>query len=182
MKRSSAWVLPFLWIICVPLLTVPPTALLMMQILEPIYFRAIGWVTFLPGACTEVGRLDLGGGVVFQKNCPMALVLLAHGFGVLNLVPALWLRSSSHLVKAAAAVATTFGAVRLIVPMLSYLAYSWESGLPTVAKVETFWLIFFYPRDMPPSLQSASMILWFVSVLATIPFGIWATRQEREKA
>ncbi len=155
--HSSRWYLPFLWIVFIPLVTVPSTAAITDRI-------AYG----LPGACQLTP-----GFFGATAECPQATILLMLTPGLLNLVPALWLRSHHSKMRLAASWASTLGAVRLIVPAAAVLTSA--SGASISQSVGPFGGWTGFPNaGYGPAFTSISLMLW----LATLP-ALWIVSRAR---
>jgi hypothetical protein len=161
MHEPDGWDLdrPFLlllWLVVVPILTVPLTQWGLFQLVHS-------------GACVTLQRPEPS---LFSSNyssgntyfgCPSPAGLAPLLPGLFNLLPALWLRSSRGVVRAAAALATGLGLVRLAVPAV---IAAWGSQhvqvyhLPQLGDVgyafvnDTSWTV--------------SLALWGVTVLALV--------------
>ncbi|OGO49921.1 MAG: hypothetical protein A2148_07755 [Chloroflexi bacterium RBG_16_68_14] len=104
-RRGPEWaLLPIAWAVLVPALTVP---------LQIAYLDRVA-----DGTCTEVPSANID--IVW--TCSTVDVLPTLLPGLLNVVPLLWLVSSRGDVRCAALAAAVFGAVRLLVPALFWLA------------------------------------------------------------
>jgi hypothetical protein len=109
--QSRLWPLPLLWIIVVPLVTVPGSLNLVQELK--------GW-----GGC------DWQGG---NFVCPVRVAVLTLAPGLLNLVPLLWLASPHPRVRRAALLATVLGASRLLMPIVLYVLSSGRGWSPCLA-------------------------------------------------
>ena len=161
-----------LWLVLVPIITVPSTLILTSLILHT-------------NACHVTP--DFFGG---QASCQVGLVLVALLPGLLNLAPTLWLRSTSSKTRFAAIAATSIGAIRLVVPAAilianasadpananygscggrcAHLWWGFQPAFPnsgTVGASEQF-----LGTGIDPSYEAVwiSLFLWFVTILALI--------------
>lgn len=124
------WLLPYLWLLFVPLLTVALTR----NSLSSLRYDSLD-----PGGpCTALGVVSEHQG---SWRCPVAVGLIAYAPGVLNMVPLLWLLSARPVVRGVATVAGLFGVARLLVPFAHargisgsladfYVAAFGETGAP----------------------------------------------------
>jgi hypothetical protein len=135
--QDRLWPLPLLWIIVVPLVTVP-------------------WSSALVEGLQGEGSCYWKGGNVV---CPVRVAVLTLAPGLLNLVPLVWLASPHPRVRRAALLATVLGASRLLVPIVVYVLSSWEGlvGMPGYGALGG------YQERSTPS-WGWSILLWFVSV------------------
>ncbi len=145
--RPYAW--PFLWILLIPIATVPWTEHLLSGLVDH-------------GSCVLVQECS-----VFEKSweCPVQNVLPTLLPGLLNLVPFLWLSSRQRGVRYAALVAGTLGAVRVAVLALIYVVEGSSVAMTSDYNVSTGFEI-----ATDSSTHAASRILWVVSLGAAIVF------------
>jgi hypothetical protein len=102
--------------------------------------------------------VDPGGVSIHNKwVCSARDVLPSLLPGLLNLGAGLWILSPQRSVRLAATLALILGAVRLVVPALTYIA------MDPVSIRTTFW-------PGPNLSMATSVILWFVSLGATMRF------------
>jgi hypothetical protein len=130
----NSWLWPLLWLLLVPLITVPLT------------LRLLGGLE----GCTALLHTPPPG-----YRCSTQAALLSLAPGLLNLLPALWLRSRDPSVRSAALLATALGAIRLAAPALMYLAQGTEVRIVN----GIVWL----PN---PNSTLVSLGLWIVSLCA----------------
>lgn len=160
----GSWILPLLWILVVPVLTVPLTHL--------------AWIDLVgSGACARLG--STGRSIASQTlwGCPLDRGLVALGPGILNLVPALWLVSYRPRVRAAAITASVLGAIRLIVPAANYAAVT----LHGAANITQGFTGTFPLGAAGGAVSGASLLLWLLSALA-VPVFAWSTKSLDSRA
>ena len=136
---------PLLWILFLPIITVPATL----------------WLT--PpggplGVCRNVER-DFIGGSAF---CPTGSLLLALSPGLLNLVPILWLSSRNQETRRAALAATILGGLRLVVPAVAVLASS------TDGYNRIIWGFTAGPNSDSPDVSMIGVFLWVVTLVTLV--------------
>ncbi len=102
------WPWAFLWLLVIPIITVPLTLVSMSSLSTS-------------GVCERVfvPREGYSGLFASDYSCPRVQSLLTHAPGLLNLVPAIWLTASTSRVRLIAALATGIGATRLAAPAVS---------------------------------------------------------------
>jgi hypothetical protein len=148
-RYLNTWKWPFAFVLSAPLITVPAT-LMMLQALSD--------------SCVGQAVLEL---VYLECSTPDVLKALLPG--LLNLLPLMWLRLGSRVVREAALVAGSCGMIRLAVVMASY-ALAGAAGsiqflsIPFVGTVPTSG-----PGD-PGGL------LWLLTLITMLCFG-WAKRR-----
>jgi len=146
---APRWYLPLLWILLIPIVTVPLTNVLADR------------AEYHSGFCSVYAGSYLLPGLGAHANCSTGLLLLLLSPGLLNLVPMWWLRSTHPRLRAAALWATVLGALRLIVPATAVIASPDDNPVDAVSGL-------FGPSDFVMSILTISLVLW----LATIP-AIW---------
>jgi len=146
---ASRWYLPLLWILLIPIVTVPLTNVLGDR------------AEYHSGFCSVNAGNYLLPGLGVYASCSTGLLLLLLSPGLLNLVPLWWLRSTHPKLRAAALWATVLGALRLIVPATAVIASPVDNPVDAVSGL-------FGPSDFVLSILTVSLVLW----LATIP-AIW---------
>jgi hypothetical protein len=134
----DTWVWPVLWLLLVPLITVPLT------------LRLLGELE----GCTALLQTPPPG---YRCSAPAALLSLAPG--LLNLLPALWLRSHDRRVRSAALLATALGVIRLVVPAVMYLAQG-----------ANVWIVYGITWLPNPNSTLVSLGLWIVSLCVAAGF------------
>jgi hypothetical protein len=150
-----SWSWPLLWIVLIPLVTVPATWWLLGRLVDG-------------RACVDLGPTGPASWT-WSSSCPVAFALATLAPGLLNLVPALGLRSPQPRARTAATVATLLGAMRLLVPALLLLSSGpqvrvvWGFGPPV--------LHLFGPIPGNDPAMAVSPILWVVSVIALVWLG-----------
>jgi len=146
---AARWYLPLLWILLIPIFTVPLTNVLADR------------AEYHSGFCSVNAGNYLLPGVGVHASCSTGVLLLLLSPGLLNLVPLWWLRSTHPKLRAAALWATVLGALRLIVPAIAVTASPDDNPVDAVSGL-------FGPSDFVLSILTISLVLW----LATFPV-IW---------
>jgi hypothetical protein len=98
--RFDSWQWPFVWVITIPVATVPITYLLMVSRIS---------------LCTSAGGFE-----VRYYECPTSVMIPTLVPGILNLVPFVWLRSAKPQVWTAGLIAGMLGLVRFLSPLAQY--------------------------------------------------------------
>lgn len=148
-RPNPAWYKPFLWILLIPILTVPLTWFLRDAVL------------YHSGLCSVTPSF-FGA----YATCSTGAYLLILSPGLLNLLPLWWLRSSHRKLKVAALWATVLGALRLIVPAAAVIAS------PDGNQVSGGGL--YGPSEFQLAIFAISLLLWAL----TFPV-MWAVARSR---
>ncbi len=148
-RPNPRWYKPFLWILLIPIVTVPLTGFLA----EPVEFHS--------GLCSVTPSF-FGA----YATCSPGVLLLLLSPGLLNLVPLWWLRSTQPKLRAAGLWATVLGALRLIVPAAAVIAS------PNDNPVHSGGL--FGPSGFTLAILAISLLLWAL----TFPV-MWAVARSR---
>lgn len=145
---------PFVWLVLIPVLTVPLTQALAGQILQSSQC-SIAYV----GSFEEAERW----------LCPDRPVLLSLLPGLLNLGPFVWLvLPGDDIMRRNAVVAGSLGAARLLVPVLGVLLTGPSPGRTILVSS----LVFVYPNGDYLPVVGISVLLWIISVVTWIWRGI----------
>jgi len=147
------WWLPFLWILLIPMMTMPIQVERLGSdggFASAKAYQQCQLVHKSPGAFLDFNTVN-------SWRCPAEDVLATLAPGLLNLAPLLWVWWPNRRTRFAVLAATGLGAARVLVPGLIYLA------LGTV----TFSTHFF---PGPNETVIASLTLWFLSSGAAVVF------------
>lgn len=141
---------PFIWLVLIPLLTVPLTIMLAGQVLQSSQCT----ITFV-GSFEEPER-------ALCTDRPVLMSLLP---GLLNLGPIVWLvLPGDDIMRRNAIVAGSLGAVRLLVPMLGVLTTGPSPGRTVLVS----GLVFVYPNSDYLPVVGVSILLWIICVVTWI--------------
>lgn len=153
----NGWSWPFLWILLIPVVTVPGQAILLQSVVQSEALHA-------DQSNCVVLRRDYEYGMYHDFGCPVGDVLPTLLPGLLNLAPLFWLLSARHQVRMAALVAGILGAIRLGVPAVLYII-----SHPQVSISSTFPLPWMFGGGDAALL---SVVLWFASLGAVMAFSL----------
>lgn len=141
---------PFVWLVLIPVLTVPLTVVLAGQILQSSQCT----ITFV-GSFAEPER----------ALCPDRPVLMSLLPGLLDLGPFAWLvLPGDDIMRRNAVVAGSLGALRLLVPVLGILLTGPSPGRTVLVS----GLVFVYPNSDFLPVVGISVLLWIISVVTWI--------------
>jgi hypothetical protein len=138
-QPAPRWYLPLLWILLIPVVTVPLTGFLEDR------------VKYHSGLCSVTP-----GFFGAYASCSIGVLLLLLSPGLLNLVPLWWLRSTHPKLKAAALCATGLGALRLIVPVAAVIASPDDN--PVSASPGPLG-----PSELVLAILAINLVLWIMT-------------------
>jgi uncharacterized protein len=147
-SRHQAWYQPFLFLLLLPLFTVPATMFLRIAVVDC-------WVP--RGFCDMICAVE----------CPTIPVIGSLAPGLLGLACVCWARSTRPEVKEAGSVATVLAILRVVVPAVDIFVAGWGAGWTTGLAVTA-------TNSLSTFLSPA---LWMGTLLAFVFFWSWAPRQ-----
>jgi hypothetical protein len=152
------WIWPFLWIVFIPLVTVPLSAAWLHRVV------VVGY----PHCVERVGEVHM----FVPYECPAGDMLPALLPGLLNLGAFFWVLSPRKRVQIAAVVAGSLGTARLLVPLLSI----WRADTVVVGTLGGW--------HIEHESVFVSLLLWLLSVVAMLVFGVasWSVSATRRAA
>jgi hypothetical protein len=163
-----SWGWPLLWVVFIPVVTVPATMWLLNLLVDSN--------VCIPVTPTGFSPLQRG------SYCPVSLALVALTPGLLNLVPATRLRAPQPRARSAATVATVLGSIRLVAPAVVLLT-SWpqvlvETGLGVIdLDITSIMIIYFGLLGM-----IVSPLLWVVTVVVSLRAFVLLDRIDNEQS
>jgi uncharacterized RDD family membrane protein YckC len=148
----SAWMWPFLWILFIPIVTVPWQLALVRDLASGNPDCTTRSVMFFDG---------------YSDNyvCPSGDILPSLLPGLLNLAAFAWVLTGRRTTQIAALVAGALGAIRLIVPVTLY----WQSATVEINTGFGFWFV-------TGASFGYSLGLWMISGVTAVAFGFATIR------